>query len=95
MFFDEFIPGEIDKYGFGMTAGNGRFHFIVAFADDDRVRQLCMSRPRDPHRLDGKPVKWFSSEARAIQVFRNHKKACHKCLRAIETLELSLAEEVD
>ena len=94
MFFDEFIPGEVDKYGFGMTAGNGRFHFMVAFSDEDgdRVRQLCLSRHRDLRRLDGKPMKWFADETRAVDKFRNNKKACHKCLRAIETIELNLAE---
>ncbi|HCY86303.1 MAG TPA: hypothetical protein DHV36_14305 [Desulfobacteraceae bacterium] len=91
MFFDDFIPGQIDKYGFGMTAGNGRFHFMVALSDGERVRQLCLSRRRDLRRLDGKPVKWFDDESRAVDVFRNNKKACHKCLRAIETIELNLA----
>ena len=95
MFFDDLTPGEIEKYGFAMTAVNGRFHFMVAFADDDRVKQLCLSKHKTLQKLNGKPAKWFTEESRAVAVFRKNKKACHKCLRAIETIELSLAEKVE
>ncbi len=91
MFFDDLIPKEIDKYGVGVTAGKGRCHFMASLAEEDKVRQLCLSRHQELNGLPGRPVKWFDSESCAVQVFRNNKKACHKCLRTIETIELSLA----
>ncbi len=94
MFFDDLIPKEIGKYGVGMTAGKGRYHFMASMAEENKVKQLCLSRHRELSGVQKKPVKWFDSESRAVQVFRNNKKACHKCLRTIETIELGL-DEVD
>ncbi len=91
MFFDDFLPKKIDKYGVGVTAGKGRFHFIASLVEDDTVRQLCLSRHKELNGLSDKPVIWFDSESSAVQVFRNNKKACHKCLRTIETIELNLS----
>ncbi|MCG8632873.1 MAG: hypothetical protein MI863_03545 [Desulfobacterales bacterium] len=92
MFFDDLKPNEIDKYGVGVTAGKGRYHFMASLAEAGQVRQLCLSRYKELNGLSGKPVTWFDSESRAVQVFRNNKKACHKCLRTIETIELDLFE---
>jgi hypothetical protein len=91
MFFDDLIPRQIDKYGVGVTAGKGRYHFMASLAEEDKVRQLCLSRNKELNGLSGKPVKWFDNESNAVRVFRNNKKACHKCLRTIETIELDLS----
>ena len=91
MFFIDLTSREIDRYGVGMTTGKGRYHFMASIGHEKRVRQLCMSKQKDLNGLSGK-VKWFDSESRAVKAFRKNKKACHKCLRAIETIELKMSE---
>ena len=89
MFFDRIVSEEISKYGVGMIAGNGRYHFVASLGGADRVRQLCVATHCDLNELPAKTFKWFDDESRAVQVFRKNKKACHKCLRRIETIELN------
>ncbi len=88
MYFDRKVSEEISKYGVGMIAGKGRCHFVASLGDADRVRQLCVATHCDLNGLPVNAFKWFDTESSAVQVFRNNKKDCHKCLRSIETIEL-------
>lgn len=88
MFFDGIVSEEVSKYGVGMIAGKGRYHFVASLGGADRVRQLCIATHCDLNGLPANTFKWFDNESHAVQVFRKNKKACHKCLRSIETIEL-------
>ncbi len=88
MFFDRKVSEEISKYGVGMIAGKGRYHFLASLGEADRVRQLCIARHCDLEGLPANTFKWFDTESSALQVFRENKNACNKCLRSIETIEL-------
>ena len=89
MFFDRIVSEKISKYGVGMIAGKGRYHFVASLGEADRVRQLCIATHCDLNGLPASAFKWFDNESHAVQVFRENKKACHKCLRSIETIELN------
>lgn len=90
MFFDDRLSEKIDKYGFGMTAQQGRYHFMACIDESHGVRRLCMARPCNDRVTHSDSIQWFDTESSAVRAFRKNKNACHKCLRVIETIELDL-----
>lgn len=92
MFFDDQESKGSVKFGVGMTAGKGRYHFIASFGESETFQQLCISNHKDIQGVSDKPVRWFDTESRAVQVLKDTKKACHKCLRTIESAELDLKQ---
>ena len=91
MFFDQrfnAVPNIcVDSdFGVGPLCPEGRHHFIVAIRNSGDMRQLCQIKPMDQKRELLSSFAWFRSEKRAARVFLNHKKACQKCLRIMETI---------
>ncbi|MBA3009377.1 MAG: hypothetical protein KKF12_16375 [Proteobacteria bacterium] len=88
MVFDEQFSIEIVKYGVGPITRAGRYHFVAALEGKNKIRQLCLSQQQDLSAMAIKKTQWFSKESSAIKAFQENRKACHKCMRALETLEL-------
>lgn len=94
MFFDEKLSDQIEKYGFGLLTGNGKYHFVAALSETDSIVQLCcVSRPMNTRSLPKNKFVWFDDEDRAAHKFQKNKKACHKCLRTLETIQFAKARE--
>ncbi len=90
MVFDEQISVEIVKYGVGVMTSAGKYHFVASMAGENKIKQLCLSQQRDLLSMPPSKLEWFADEIRAIKAFQDNPRACHKCMRAIETIELGL-----
>ncbi len=89
MFFNDDVSKKVTGYGIGTTTAKGRYHLLASCEEDGRVQMLCQSCQKKLNGHTGPPPRWFKEEACAVKALRNHKKACQKCLRSIETTELS------
>jgi len=88
MVFDEQFSMEILQYGVGLMADAGKYHFVASLAQKNKIKQLCLSQRKDLADRIPKKIKWFPDESCAIKALQENPKACHKCMRAIETLTL-------
>lgn len=88
MYFDDQVSKKIKGYGVGTTAEKGRYHLLASLQETDRIKLLCLSSPAPINGRPEKPIRWCKDEIHAVQVLRSHKRACQKCLRSIETIEM-------
>lgn len=88
MVFDEQFSRQIHQYGVGLMTDAGKYHFVASLAQKNKIKQLCLSQQQDLTHRTPKKIKWFPDESCAIKALQDNRKACHKCMRAIETLTL-------
>ena len=90
MVFDEQFSMEINQYGVGLMADAGKYHFVASLAEKNKIKQLCLAQHQDLTDRTPQKIKWFPDEACAIKALLDNRKACHKCMRTIETITLGL-----
>lgn len=90
MFFESDMPEQIEKFGIALLTGKGKFHFIASVPAEppgtERIRLMCRSGSLDSPNPVLKKSRWFGDEMEAADRFRKNPNACHKCLRAMETI---------
>ena len=90
MFFESDTPEQIEKFGIALLTGKGKFHFIASVSDQssgpESIRLMCRSGSLDAPISVLKKSRWFCDEMDAADRFRKNPNACHKCLRAMETI---------
>ena len=85
MVFDEKFTRKISRYGICLVAKAGRYHFVASLAEKNKIRLLCLTQHQDLSVMTPQKIKWFPNESCAIKALLDNPKACHKCMRAIET----------
>ena len=84
--FHDLAELDVLRYGIGPLCEGGRHHFVVSLDDELRFRPLCrVSDPEDLRQALAN-FSWYPSEGKAARIFLDHKKACNKCLRVMESI---------